>query len=66
MCCFTGAIFGIGGALGLFFYRHKFMFGSTGEQMLSSLRNSLVINVVYGLGSSGIDNWYIIQLAQFA
>lgn len=53
----TGAIFGIGGAVALFFYRHKTLFGSTSDHMLQSLCNSLVMNVVYGLTSSRIDNW---------
>lgn len=52
-----GAIFGIGGAIALFFYRHKTIFGSTSDQMLESLRNSLLMNVVYGLSSRNIDNW---------
>ena len=55
--CDTGAIFGIGGAVALFFYRHKTLFGSTSDHMLEGLRNSLLMNVVYGLSSRNIDNW---------
>ncbi|KAL3133340.1 hypothetical protein ABBQ38_007214 [Trebouxia sp. C0009 RCD-2024] len=53
----SGAIFGIGGAVALFFYRHKTLFGSTSDHMLEGLRNSLLMNVVYGLSSRNIDNW---------
>lgn len=55
--CHTGAIFGIGGAVALFFYRHKTLFGSTSDHILEGLRNSLLMNVVYGLSSRNIDNW---------
>ena len=53
----TGAIFGLGGALAMFFYRHKPFFGKTSDDVLGGLRTSLLINVIYGGTSHHIDNW---------
>ncbi len=52
-----GAIFGIGGALAVFCYRHKEFFGSGGDAVLKSLGQNLAMNVVYGLVAPNIDNW---------
>lgn len=53
----SGAIFGIGGALAVFCYRHKEFFGSGGDAVLKSLGQNLAMNVVYGLVAPNIDNW---------
>ena len=53
----AGAIFGLAGALGVFFQRHKERLGSGGDQALQGLGRSLAINVVYGFISPQIDNW---------
>lgn len=53
----SGAIFGIGGALAVFCYRHKEFFGSGGDAVLKSLGQNLAMNVVYGLVATNIDNW---------
>lgn len=55
MC--SGAIFGIGGALAVFCYRHKEFFGGGGDAVLKSLGQNLAMNVVYGLVATNIDNW---------
>ena len=58
-CCgVAGAIFGIGGALAMFLYRHKEVFGQGGNQMLEQLGRNLALNVVYGLIMPNVDNWY--------
>lgn len=54
-----GAVFGVGGALAVFFYRHKDYFGKTSDAVLQSLGQSLVINLGYGLMSRSVDNWYV-------
>ena len=53
----SGAIFGVGGALAVFFYRHKGYFGSTSDAVLKALGQSLAINVVMGFVVSNVDNW---------
>ena len=53
----AGAIFGLGGALAVFVYRHKGIFGKNGEVILKSLGQSLAINVFYGLVAANVDNW---------
>lgn len=57
LCWIAGAIFGIGGALAMFLYRHKEMFGQGSNHMLQQLGRTLAINVVYGLIMPNIDNW---------
>lgn len=56
-CACPGAIFGIGGALAVFCYRHKEFFGSGGDAVLKRLGQNLAMNVVYGLVAPNIDNW---------
>lgn len=55
----AGAVFGVGGALAVFFYRHKGYFGKTSDAVLQSLGQSLVINLGYGLMSRSVDNWCV-------
>ncbi|KAK9819707.1 hypothetical protein WJX72_001498 [[Myrmecia] bisecta] len=53
----SGAIFGIGGALAVFFYRHRDYFGSASDSVLQSLGQSLALNIVLGLTTRNIDQW---------
>ena len=55
---FAGAIFGIGGALAMFLYRHKDFFGQGSNHLLQQLGRTLALNVVYGLIMPNVDNWY--------
>ncbi len=50
------AIFGLIGALGVFFYHNKDLFGPAFRQALNNIISIAVINLVIGL-SPGIDNW---------
>jgi rhomboid protease GluP len=52
------ALFGLFGALVVYFYRHREMFGRFGQQQLINLGIILLINVIIGLSpGSNIDNW---------
>jgi membrane associated rhomboid family serine protease/predicted negative regulator of RcsB-dependent stress response len=53
----SGAIFGLVGALAVFFLRNRRMFGAMGRRQLSNLALVVVINLVFGLSVKGIDNW---------
>lgn len=53
----SGAVFGIGGALAMYFYRNRDIYGKTSDRVLRQLWQTLVLNVVYGLSSTRIDNW---------
>ncbi|KAL4426848.1 hypothetical protein ABPG77_006634 [Micractinium sp. CCAP 211/92] len=53
----SGAIFGIGGALAMYFYRNKDIHGRRSEIVLRSLWQTLLMNILYGLSNPRIDNW---------
>lgn len=53
----SGAIFGVGGALAVFFYRHRNYFGKASDQILRQLGQSLALNVGMGFIVSNVDNW---------
>jgi membrane associated rhomboid family serine protease len=53
----SGAVFGVGGALGMYFYQNRELWGKKADYMLKSLWQTLLINLVYGLASPRIDNW---------
>jgi membrane associated rhomboid family serine protease/predicted negative regulator of RcsB-dependent stress response len=53
----SGAIFGLVGALAVFFLRNRRIFGAMGRRQLSNLALVVVINLVFGLSVQGIDNW---------
>ena len=55
-----GAIFGVGGAMAVFFIRHRDAFGPASKSILQSLAQSLLLNVAFGLTSSQIDNWCVV------
>ncbi len=52
----SGAIFGLIGALGVFLYRHRRLFGERGRRGLQQVIFIALINFVLGLQGS-IDNW---------
>jgi rhomboid protease GluP len=52
------ALFGLFGALTVFFYRQRGLLGNLGQQRLINLGMVLVVNVVIGFSpGSNIDNW---------
>ncbi len=53
----SGAIFGLIGAMGVFWWRYRDAFGPAGRRQLYNVVAVVVINLALGLGSSGIDNW---------
>jgi rhomboid protease GluP len=52
----SGAIFGLIGALAVFLYRHRKLFGERGRRNLQQVVIIALINFVFGL-QGGIDNW---------
>jgi len=52
----SGAIFGLIGALVVFLYRHRKLFGERGRRNLQSIVVIALINLAIGL-QGGIDNW---------
>jgi rhomboid protease GluP len=52
----SGAIFGLIGALSVFFYTSRQVLGDFGQSQLQGLVAILVINLVFGLTTPGIDN----------
>lgn len=53
----SGAIFGLGAALGVFYWRHRAVLGKRSDAMLQSLAQTLAINGAYSLLNRRIDNW---------
>lgn len=53
----SGAIFGLVGALAVFFLRNRHVFGAIGRRQLGNLVLVVVVNLVFGFSVSGIDNW---------
>jgi rhomboid protease GluP len=52
------SLFGLFGALAVFFYRQRHLLGPRGRQRLIGLGVTLSVNVMIGLSpGSGIDNW---------
>jgi rhomboid protease GluP len=52
----SGAIFGMVGALALFLYRHRYLFGSVAKDQLTRIGVVVLLNLVLGF-SAMIDNW---------
>jgi len=52
----SGAIFGIVGALALFLFRHRVLFGSVAKHQLTRIAMVVLLNLVLGF-SAMIDNW---------
>ena len=53
----SGALFGLLGALGCFYYGHRDVLGNQVDAPLRSLRNVLFANLVLGAYTPNIDNW---------
>ena len=53
----SGAIFGVLGALGGFFFAKRDVMGEMGRQSLSGIGAIAAINLFFGFVTPGIDNW---------
>ncbi|MCS7222087.1 MAG: rhomboid family intramembrane serine protease [Anaerolineae bacterium] len=53
----SGAIFGLVGTLVAYFLRYRELFGRRGRAYLSSMVMIVVINLLIGISTPGIDNW---------
>jgi membrane associated rhomboid family serine protease len=53
----SGAIFGLIGATTVYFFRYRENFGRRGKAMLQNMVFVIVINLMFGLSMSNIDNW---------
>jgi membrane associated rhomboid family serine protease len=53
----SGAVFGVVGAYFTFLTRNAWLLGPVGESMSSSIAQTLLVNVAYGLVNPVIDNW---------
>ena len=53
----SGAIFGLAGAIIVYFLRYRENFGARGRAILQNMLLIIGINLVFGLSASGIDNW---------
>ena len=52
----SGCLFGLIGALGLFFYRNKQILGPRADAGLESIKRTVVMNFMYSMMLPGIDN----------
>lgn len=52
----SGAIFGLGASLGLFYWRHREELGQKSDFMLRQLSVTAAVNLVYSLAVKNIDN----------
>jgi rhomboid protease GluP len=53
----SGAIFGLAGALTIYFLKYRENFGSRGRAILNNMLLVIVINLIFGAVQPGIDNW---------
>ena len=53
----SGAIFGLAGAITVYFLRYRNNFGRQGRAVLQNMLVVIVINLVFGMSMRGIDNW---------
>jgi rhomboid protease GluP len=51
------AIFGLIAAQGVYIYKNRFLLGRSAQPLLMNVIVVIVINLLFGLSSSGIDNW---------
>eukprot|EP00983_Pelagomonas_calceolata_P080723 1155277-Pelagomonas_calceolata.AAC.5 len=56
----AGALFGLGAALALFYWRHKHLLKGYSDKVLRSLGITLAINLGYSLLVRNIDNWWVL------
>jgi len=53
----SGAVFGLGGALAMYFYQNKSLYGRKSDYVLKQLWQTLLINMMYGFANPRIDNY---------
>ena len=53
----SGAIFGLAGAITVYFLKYRENFGAQGKAILQNMLFIIVINMVFGLSMGNIDNW---------
>lgn len=53
----SGAIFGLAGAIIVYFLRYRENFGARGRAILQNMLLIIGINLVFGMTAQGIDNW---------
>ena len=53
----SGAIFGLVGAISVYYLRYRDQFGGRAKAVLQNMAMIVVINFIFGLSSQGIDNW---------
>jgi rhomboid protease GluP len=53
----SGAIFGLVGGLGVFYYTARNVFGGVARQMVGNMLFIALVNLGFGLTTSFIDNW---------
>lgn len=53
----SGAIFGLAGALTVYFLKYRDNFGQQGRAILQNMLVVIAINLVFGMTMRGIDNW---------
>ena len=51
------AIFGLIAAQGVYIYKNRLLLGQAAQPLLVNIIVVIVINLLFGLSSSGIDNW---------
>ena len=51
------AIFGLIAAQGVYIYKNRLLLGQAAQPMLMNVVVVVIINLLFGLSSSGIDNW---------
>jgi rhomboid protease GluP len=51
------AIFGLIAAQGVYIYKNRFLLGQAAQPLLVNVVVVIVINLLFGLSTSGIDNW---------
>ncbi|MBI5877126.1 MAG: rhomboid family intramembrane serine protease [Chloroflexi bacterium] len=53
----SGAIFGLVGAIGMFFFLHRKVFGEAARRMMINVAMIAAINLFFGFSTRGIDNF---------
>ncbi len=53
----SGAIFALAGATTIYFLRYRENFGARGRAILQNMLLVIGVNLIFGLGAGGIDNW---------
>jgi len=53
----SGAIFGLAGAITVYFLKYRENFGAQGKAILQNMLFIIVINAIFGLSMGNIDNW---------